>query len=32
MRITLALATLLIGCGIEPAPNYDRLEVAPIAG
>lgn len=30
MKRYLALAALLIGCGIEPTPNMERLEVAPI--
>ncbi len=32
MKKYLALAALLIGCGIEPTPKLERLEVAPISG
>ncbi len=32
MRITLAIAALLIGCVPQPTTNMERLEVAPIPG
>ena len=32
MRNHLLLVALLIGCGIEPTPKLERLEVAPIPG
>lgn len=32
MRVTLAIAALLIGCGPQPTTNMERLEVTPIPG